>query len=307
MKRIITKQHYFKSLLNVVNQHATVFEGKRGLQSIKTDFEYRVRRISEIISDISRPVSIFYRPKQYAEERLNYAMKVMTGMGCMAASINGDAPMLAIMHAYNAQLNKVSAYRLYVNAMHVTEELKKVHVDTAGKDFHEKKLPAFRQQVKEFGVMLETLSDQLRRRKSLKIELATLIADTNRFLRYQMDAIVRFNSADYLDFYREYMLIRREHKRKRPSAGKTQPEVATESKDICQMDTAQSKPLQQPALNKDLLPHNPVQETVYAVKQDHETEAVAKNETPQECLAEASLSPILSICRSLCSVEVMLN
>jgi hypothetical protein len=103
------------------------------------------------------------------------------------------------------------------------------------------------------------------------------------------------------------MLIRLEHKRKRPSAGKTQTEVATESKDICQMDPAHSKPLQQPALNKDLLSRNPVQETVYAVKQDHETEAVAENEIPQECLADASLSPISSICRSLCSVEVMLN
>lgn len=307
MKRNIAKQNYYKLLLHVMHKYEGVFEGKQELQSIKTDFEFRVQRISEILSDISRPVSIFYSPKRYAEEKLNYTMKIMSGMGCMAASINDDATMLKVMQAYIAQLNKVSAYRLFVNARHVADLLKNVHVDIVGRDFLDKKLPAFRQQVQSFGTILDLLSDRLRRRKALKIELAQLIAGTNLFLRNETDAIVRFNAAEYPDFYREYLLIRYKQRRKRSLAGKSQPEMKTANNDNCAMHPALVKPLkpQMPITNS--LPLNPIQETMFAVKRDEETLDVAENEILKEYLAGNSLSHLQTVCRSLCSEEVSVN
>lgn len=304
MKRTIAKQNYYKLLLHVMQKYADVFEGKQELLSIKTDFELRVQRISEILSDISRPVAIFYNQKRHAEAKLNSTMKVMSGMGCMAASINDDATMLKVMQVYRAQLNKVSAFRLFVNARHVADLLKKVHVDIVGKDFLDNKLPAFGQQVQSFGTMLDWLSDRLRRRKSLKTELAQLIAGTNLFLRNEMDAIVRFNAAEYPDFYREYVVIRWKQRRKRSLAGKSQPEMITANNDNCAIHLIESL---QPQPTTNPLPHNPVQETMFAVKQDEETLDVAENEIMKEYFAANSLLHLQTVCRSLCREEVWVN
>ena len=67
MKRIITKQNHYKSLLNTINRHPEFAEGKSQLQGMIVELEARERRISGIISDIFRPVSFFYAVKQQAE------------------------------------------------------------------------------------------------------------------------------------------------------------------------------------------------------------------------------------------------
>jgi len=224
MKRIITKQNHYKSLLNTINRHPEFAEGKSQLQGMIVELEARERRISGIISDIFRPVSFFYAVKQQAELELNQEMLRFTSMGELVAVHKKDDTMHYIMKKYQSQLYKVSAYKLYCNAISVADILEKVETNHTGTDFTSRQLPEFRKQAEAFGVKLTTLADQLLHRKVLKKELAALIASTNLLLREQLDHAVNFFHDTYPDLYREYMLIRKPHNRKRRTTKKDQPQ-----------------------------------------------------------------------------------
>ena len=117
-----------------------------------------------------------------------------------------------------------------------------IDTNLAGPDFHNRQLPEFRRQAEAFGTKLTALADQLRRRKTLKQELAALIASTNLFLRDVMDNAVNFVQDLYPDFYREYHLIRRPHERKRRRNKKTQPAAQETSLKSLTVDDAKAKP-----------------------------------------------------------------
>ena len=225
MKRILAKQTHYTSLIHIIKRHPEFAEGKSQLLQLISDFESREKRISEILSDIWRPVSIFYAVKRQSEIEMNEAMYRFTNLGKLTAFNKHDETLYTIMKTYQEQLYKVSAYQLYLNALHTAELLQPFEPSFTGPVFKSRQLPEFRKQAEEFGVKLTDLADQLRRRKSLKKELAQLIADTNLFLRDQLDHAVNYFQDSYPDFYREYHLIRQPHKRKRRSSKKNQEEM----------------------------------------------------------------------------------
>lgn len=301
MKRILAKQTHYKSLLAVVNKHAMVFEGKSGLMKIRTDFEYRVTRISEIIRDINRPVSIFYRVKKIAEARMNESMVKMISMGILSAAIENNEVKMKTMRDFKSQLKKVSAFRLLLNAKYVAGELKNVQSASAGEDFHTEKLPAFIQQVEDFETVLNNLSDQLLRRKMLRKELARLIADTNVFLRESLDAVVRFNSGGNPDFYRDYMVFRKEKKRAHYAKSNLIPEIIPEQKKESKPVLTTVKQLKV-ALNLDL---NKVKES-FAVTKFNPGTAIVENELCAEYRKDKLFLAFKPVGNELCE-EVMMN
>lgn len=225
MKRILAKQNHYKSLINTFSRHPEFAGGKTQLQHLVAELESREKRMSEIITDISRPVSCFYSAKQQAEQEMNKSMYRFTGLGKLAAYHKQDETKYTMLKTYQEQLHKVSAYRLYLNAIHVAEVLQTLDTNLGGPDFHSRQLPAFRTQAEDFGAKLTALAEQLLRRKALRKELAELIASTNLFLRDEMDNAVNFQQDSYPDFYREYHLIRQPHERKRRRSRKVQPEA----------------------------------------------------------------------------------
>ena len=126
MKRILAKQTPYKSLINTLRRHPEFAEGKAQLQRMVADLETREHRMSEILSDISRTVAIFYAEKRHAENEMNKSMFRFTNLGRMAAYNKQDETMYALMKTYQEQLHKVSAYSLYLNALHVAELLQTI-------------------------------------------------------------------------------------------------------------------------------------------------------------------------------------
>jgi hypothetical protein len=225
MKRILAKQTHYKSLINTLRRHPEFAEEKAQLQRMVAELESREKRMSEILSDICRPVSIFYAVKRKTENEMNESMFRFTNLGSMAAYNKQDEAMYSVMKTYQEQLHKVSTYRLYLNALNVAELLQTLDTNLGGPDFHNSQLPAFRRQAEEFGVKLEALANQLLRRKALRKELAELIAATNLFLRDEMDNAINFLQDSNPGLYREYHLIRQPHERKRRKSKKTQPVI----------------------------------------------------------------------------------
>jgi hypothetical protein len=195
MKRILAKQTHYKSLINILRRHPEFAEGKAQLQRMVAELESREKRMSEILSDICRPVSIFYAEKCQAEKEMNESMLRFTNLGKMAAYNKQDETLHSVMKTYLEQLYKVSAYRLYLNALNVAELLQTLDTNLGGPEFHSRQLPEFRRQAEEFGTKLTALADQLHRRKALKKELAELIASTNLFLRDVMDNAVTLSGS----------------------------------------------------------------------------------------------------------------
>jgi hypothetical protein len=228
MKRILAKQFHYKSLINILRRHPEFAEGKAQLQRMVAELESREKRMSEILSDICRPVSIFYAVKRQAEKEMNESMFRFTNLGRMAAWHKQDETMYTVMKKYQEQLYKVSTYRLYLNAINVAELLQTLDTNLGGPDFHSRQLPAFRRQAEEFGTKFIALANQLHHRKALKKELSELIASTNLFLRDEMDNAVNFLQDSNPGLYREYYLIRQPHERKRRTTKKSLP-VAQET------------------------------------------------------------------------------
>jgi hypothetical protein len=286
MKRILAKHKHYKSLLDTFHNHPEFAEGKPIIEQYIDELVSNERRISEILSDIIRPVSFFYSVKRNAEKKLNADMLVYTSLGCMVASRNNNNTLYHIMSTYRMQLHKVSAYRLYLNAMHVAEMLQQVETSVAGPDFHTKKLPAFHKQAEEFGRKLDELKDQLLHRKVLRKELAVLIASTNILLHDVLDTAARGLQDTYPDFYREYMIVRHPKPRKRRTAKKSTTEVIPEIQVVPDRATAQSTDkVVHPIETEPVQPAN----TADASKEiGKNTDAVKEDSVPDEFIAQVT-------------------
>jgi len=294
MKRILAKQTHYTSLINTIKRHPEFAEGKPQLLQLVSDFESRGKLITEILSDIWRPVSIFYAVKRQSELEMNEAMYRFTNLGKLTAFNKHDETLYTIMKTYQEQLYKVSAYQLYLNALHTAELLQPFEPSFTGPVFKSRQLPEFRKQAEEFGVKLTELADQLRRRKSLKKELAQLIAGTNLFLRDQLDHAVNYFQDSYPDFYREYHLIRQPHKRKRRSCKKNQADLPeTNLKMVPIVHTAVRKPEPATSAEKKLqLIVKPIENKVPPQVEEilaHEPEEyVFENEIPANYMSDVS-------------------
>ncbi len=228
MKRIIAKQNYYKALNHIMAQHPEVFNGREMIEATRQEFERRIGRVSEIVSELTRPVAFVYSGKRIAEQKMNGIMDRITSLGSLEANLSDDAAMEQFMTGCRAQIGKVSARRMYFNALNVAEELGKIEHSCMGKKLHETILPGFIRDVEEFGAALDRQAEQLNHRKMIRRELAELLASANLFIKWQLDGIALYFSDDYPDFYSEWISVRGDgsrKKRRKKAAGEEAPET----------------------------------------------------------------------------------
>lgn len=229
MKRTLKRLEHYTSLRHVMENHPGIFTGRAALLSMKADFDRRVKRLSEIVAELSIPLFNIYKPKQFAEHELNAAMLRMTSLGQLDAHYRKDAVMLATMKSYKSQLRKVACSTLYYNAMQTATLLHGVSAFVTEKDFLTVELPAFRKQVTDFGDNLEKEAAQLQRRKLLRSELAALTASTNQLLREQFDTLAFIMKLKHPDYYREWVILRGDGSRQRRKSTYVKNEKASMS------------------------------------------------------------------------------
>jgi len=230
-----------------MENHPEIFTGKAALLSMKADFDRLVKRLSEIVAELSIPLFNIYKPKQFAEHELNAAMLRMTSLGQLDAHYRKDAVMLATMKSYKSQLRKVACSTLYYNAMQTATLLQGVSTSVTEKDFLTVELPAFRKQVTDFGDNLEKEAAQLQRRKLLRSELAALTASTNQLLREQFDTLAFIMKLKHPDYYREWVILRGDGSRKRRKTSYAKDEtVSGITSAISHTNRASDRQMQEP-------------------------------------------------------------
>lgn len=220
MKRIIAKHIQYNSVLHVLSKHQEATASIAALKQYAGTLNTRIGRMSQILSEISVPVSLLYSCKQNAGNNMITAIKKYASLGLLIASAKNDEVMMVHVKICLSQLRKVSSYRMMQNAFQLVKILEAHQSELAGYGISINHLNEFKVLAQEFGKEMETLSNKLLRRKSLRSELAALIAGTNEMLHFNMDAMVAILRNKYPAFYREYMLIRKPYPRKKRTVKK---------------------------------------------------------------------------------------
>lgn len=221
MKHLIFIYQGFKSLNWVMDNYAAVFEDKPEVQSAKETFAGNNDRIGELITNLVRPRSIVYRPRQNSREKLRILLARMAGIGVIVATRQQNAPLADMFKVYKSQASRISSYKLYRNAMDVAAELTNVQALATDVGLTAALLAGFQQSVSEYGATLENTDQQLKLRKSNLQELKSLVVENTNLLKLQLDPFAEFIHETSPDFYRDYMIARRGPKNKKPAADGT--------------------------------------------------------------------------------------
>lgn len=257
MKRILDKYNHYKSVLHVLDKHKEVTADIPVLNQNIATLSNRVERIRQILHEISVPVSVLYAKKKNAERNMILATERFASLGILVASHKKDEVIRALMRLALSQLRKVSGFRMLHNALQVAGVLEANKALLPAYGVTDSILMEFRDQINAFRSETETLKVQLFRRKSMRRELASLIADTNKMLFISFDSVAEVLSKKHPDFYREYKLIRKPNPRKKRTVRKKDPATAV-------ITAAEVKPVQTAPLKKPLViePEEPNPATV---------------------------------------------
>lgn len=222
MKTIINKHMKFTSISRVMNNYPVAFEDVPKATVMRDDFAGRNEDMSELISNLLRPISTIHRPKQDSQQKLIASTEEYIGMGILIATDLGNMPLLDLLKVYKSRINRSSAYKVFEMAVHVAEELDKVVALATEFGLTPEKLDAFKTQTTEFGETLDSTGVLLTDRRTEWNELARLATTNSKIIRLQIDPFVIFNEKALPEFYRDYMLVRGSRKRKKRTP-KTEP------------------------------------------------------------------------------------
>lgn len=223
MKKEIEKHQQFKAIDFTLGKHNEAFTEKPDVQSAREAFAANTSRITEILSQLMRPVSTVRSQKMDSESRLRKELSKMIGIGLSLATTLDNQPLVSMFRNYDAQWKRCSAYQLYENALHVHTELSALDELATGNGLTAAKLAAFKSGVDTFGETLDITGYRLTDRRKSRHDVKVLIKANNKLLRFQLDTYIRYLEDEFPALYSEYMFLRK-FKRKRP-AGTEVPEA----------------------------------------------------------------------------------
>lgn len=213
MNKEIARHQKYRSIIRVFNNHNTLIDGKTEIQNALQLLEQKNDRISELISNLVVPVTLVYSPRRESNSTLREKLRRVTGLGILIAQKNNDLKLLESMKTYKKLALKCSAYKLYENALRVSEAITQYATDAGDYGFTAEELSNFSNMVTAFGDTLTDTGNQLNDRKAGHSELDDLFADCNKILSKNLDPFAVFVATSYPEFYREYTLLRRSPKR----------------------------------------------------------------------------------------------
>ena len=218
MKNYIARHQLYKAIDRVMDNNEEVFSAKPEALAAREIFTNQNSRITAVITQLVRPVSTLYSPKQDSELKMRKTVGNMVGIGIAVATRLNNQPLLEIMNVYNKQYQRCSVNKLYEIGLHVHEKLVTSQETATDLGLAATKLLNFKTLVDDFSGTLESTGDQLSDRKQCREELKSLLVDNHRMLKTVLDRIVRINEEEHPQLFKDYMFLRR-NRRRRTSPG----------------------------------------------------------------------------------------
>jgi hypothetical protein len=110
---------------------------------------------------------------------------------------------------YKKQASRSNAWGLYHTSLQVADELAKAGTQAADAGLSSAELAAFKKQVDDFGLLIESTATELKDRKSARQERDTLTTENIAILRYQLVPYANLVQELFPAFYRDFKIARR--------------------------------------------------------------------------------------------------
>ena len=215
MRMFINRHQRNKSICRVLNNYPLAFQNKAKALAMKEEFNNQSEEVSDLISSLLRPSSTIHRPKQDSQQKFVATVFEYIGMGILLATDLENMPLLDILKVYKSKITKVSAYRLFEIAIHVSEELQKYPELAVAFGITEEKMAEFNDQISAFGETLDNTGALLTNRKSGWNDLRKQLLSCSKIIRNKLDPFIEFNETEFPDLFKDYMLVRGSRKRRK--------------------------------------------------------------------------------------------
>jgi hypothetical protein len=216
MKVIIARYQRLRTLRRILERYPTAFAGKLTALKAIQDLGIITERMAVIITELVKPLSFFFRPKQDMERQLRLWNLNLSGIGMAVARALENAPLLDLMKEYHRHSQRCSAFKLHEYAVHIYDELTVIKIEAAKAGLTEQQLEDYRTLIDDFNEILENKLELLIQRKAIREELNSLLKESSALFRHQFDTFVQFIALEFPALYREYKLARRRKSHYKP-------------------------------------------------------------------------------------------
>ena len=203
----------FNTIAIVMNNNSDAFVGFPEIIEAKERFLSKKIRISELITNVSKPYTEFHGVKSDSKEKLYSALSLAIGTGITVAIHQNNSPLIQALKSYKSTLSRTTIHGLPEMANRVYLELKQNETLATGAGLTAEKLTALKDLTTEFREIIESTDYELSTRKTDRKELQTLITECIHILRDELDPFVAHCKDTFPDFYKAFITLRARKRR----------------------------------------------------------------------------------------------
>jgi len=221
MNYFIKTVNKFNTVAIVMNNNSDAFVGFPEIIDAKERFLIKKKRITELISNVSKPYTEFHGVKSDSKEKLYSALSLAIGTGITVAIHQNNSPLLQALKSYKSSLSRTTIHDLPEMANRVYLELKQNETLAIGAGLTAEKLTALKDLTTDFREIIESTDYELSTRKTDRKELQTLISECIHILRYELDPFVAHCKDTFPDFYKAFITLRARKRRGKKKSAET--------------------------------------------------------------------------------------
>jgi hypothetical protein len=208
MKYSIHQLDKFNTLGIIITGYPDAFEGFAEIIIARDKFLSNKTRISELVSDLNKPMTEVYMVKSDGRKKLYTALKLAIGTGITVAKRQGNNPMLLTMKEYKRSLAHTTIHDLPEMANRVYEDLQQYQETATGAGLTPEKLAALLDLSNSFREIIESTDYIISSRKAARKELKALISECILILKDELDPFVEHCIDTFPAFYNAYNTAR---------------------------------------------------------------------------------------------------
>lgn len=223
MKDFLSRNSRFKTIAMIMSTYPEVFEEQTKMQELRDEFIANSDRISVLLSELTRPISVLNGPKRDKATRLTTLLIKVASIGISVATADQNVPLINSLTDYRRELFRKRVFRLSGLAENIYKEMLTIEAASITSGMKPTQLAELNTLIEAYNQDVITSSYFSSSRKADRTELATLLKACTALLKTHLDSFVKNYATEYPEFYREYATIRGLNK-KRKSIKKAQEE-----------------------------------------------------------------------------------
>jgi len=215
MKDYLKRNSRFKTIAMIMSTYPEVFEEQTKMQEMRDEFIAKSDRISVILNELARPISVLNGPKRDKATKITALLIKVSEIGISVATADQNVPLINSLTDYKREIMKKRLYRLSGLAENIYKEMLTIESAAITSGMKPTQLAELNTLIETYKQDMNTSSYLASSRKANRTELASLLKACTALLKTHLDSFVKNYATEYPEFYREYATIRGLDRRRR--------------------------------------------------------------------------------------------